>query len=216
MEDALRNLSEPELNSLELIETLRFTPGEGLARRDLHLDRMARSATALGFPFRRDAAAGVLDTVTGPGIRRVRLTLNRKGRFGVASAPLAPTPDHWTVTIGLDRIDAADPWLRHKTTRRALYDRTRADLPVGVDEVLFCNHDGALCEGTITNIFLQAGAALLTPRLSAGVLPGVLRQHLLATGMAREADLTPADLSEAKALYVGNSLRGLIPARLLT
>jgi len=41
----------------------------------------------------------------------------------------------------------------------------------------------------------------------------VLRRHLIDTGTAREAVLTPRDLENAEALYVGNALRGLVPAR---
>ena len=46
-------------------------------------------------------------------------------------------------------------WLRYKTTDRGLYDRTRAALPQGLDEVLFLNERDELCEGTTTNVFLR-------------------------------------------------------------
>jgi branched-subunit amino acid aminotransferase/4-amino-4-deoxychorismate lyase len=46
------------------------------------------------------------------------------------------------------------------------------------------------------------------------LLPGVLRDGLLRRGLAREAVLWPADLDRG-ALMVGNSLRGLRPARLV-
>ncbi|WP_127902236.1 aminotransferase class IV family protein [Solirhodobacter olei] len=213
MEDALRNLSEHDLIELELIETLRFTSGFGYTRLDLHLGRMERSAAALHFPFQRRDALSRLEQVNGPGAHRVRLVLRHDGSLSLSSGPLQPNPDHWRVAIGKARLDAADPWLRHKTSRRALYDQTRAELPDGVDEVLFCNRDGFLCEGTITNIFVQRGGRLLTPPPSAGLLPGVLRQELLASARATEADLWPIDLDNAEAIFVGNSLRGLIPAR---
>ena len=57
---------------------------------------------------------------------------------------------------------------------------------------------------------------LLTPPLSSGALPGILRAELLETGQAREAVLTPPDLQSAKRLHVGNALRGLIPVTLAT
>ena len=52
------------------------------------------------------------------------------------------------------------------------------------------------------------------PALSCGLLPGVLRSELIALGKAREATLGPHDLRAAEELFVGNSLRGLIRARL--
>ena len=83
------------------------------------------------------------------------------------------------------------------------------------DEVILLNERGEVCEGTITNVFVDIGdGVLVTPALACGLLPGVLRGELLDAGRAREAVLSPADLMDAKALFVGNSLRGLIPARL--
>lgn len=105
------------------------------------------------------------------------------------------------------------PLLRHKTTERTLYERTRAALPDGIDEALFLNTRGEVAEGTITNIFADLGDGLLTPPLASGCLPGILRAELLASGRAREATLKVEDLSDAR-LYMGNALRGLIPARL--
>lgn len=214
MEDPFRNRSAHHaLTAVEIIETLRFAPGEGLVRRDLHLARMARSAAAFGFPFARDEALERFCEVSGPVPLRVRLTLDHVGRFALATAPLAPNPAFWTFSFATSRLDATDPWLRHKTTRRTLYDQTRGTLPTGVDEVVFGNADGALCEGTITNIFVQRRGRLLTPALSAGLLPGVLRQSLLDDGRAEEADLVIADLASAELVFLGNSLRGLIPTR---
>lgn len=106
---------------------------------------------------------------------------------------------------------SADPRLAHKTTDRALYDRARAALPAGVDEYLFLNERGEAAEGTITTLFFDLGDGLRTPPLSSGCLPGCLRAELLATGRAREEPL-PASLLPRAKLWMGNSLRGLIPA----
>ncbi|MEP4034167.1 aminotransferase class IV [Roseibium polysiphoniae] len=56
---------------------------------------------------------------------------------------------------------------------------------------------------------------LLTPAIEHGLLPGTLRAGLLKRGMAAEADLTLEDLQCAGEIYVGNSVRGLVPARLI-
>ena len=42
-------------------------------------------------------------------------------------------------------------------------------------------------------------------------MPGILRAKLIEEGKAEEAELTPADLSDG--FYIGNVVRGLIPAR---
>ncbi|MEC9369078.1 MAG: aminotransferase class IV, partial [Pseudomonadota bacterium] len=63
-----------------------------------------------------------------------------------------------------------------------------------------------------TNIVLRKGGRLLTPALWSGVLPGTLRAELLTSGEAEEAVLFPEDLDSAEAVYLGNSVRGLVPA----
>jgi 4-amino-4-deoxychorismate lyase len=81
--------------------------------------------------------------------------------------------------------------------------------------VLLLNERGEVCEGTITNLFVDIGEdALVTPALDCGLLPGVLRGEMIEQGKAKEVTLTEADLRTAKMFYVGNSLRGLIGARL--
>ncbi|RUX19378.1 hypothetical protein EOA23_30680, partial [Mesorhizobium sp. M2A.F.Ca.ET.042.01.1.1] len=88
-------------------------------------------------------------------------------------------------------------------------------LPTRADEVILANERGEICEGTITNLFTDFGnGPLATPRLDCGLLPGILRGELLDEGRAVEAIYSFDDLKAAKAIFVGNSLRGLIPARL--
>ncbi|RUW16824.1 hypothetical protein EOA60_32035, partial [Mesorhizobium sp. M1A.F.Ca.IN.020.06.1.1] len=122
----------------------------------------------------------------------------------------------WRLQMARVRLDSADMLLRHKTSRRHLYTRARAEyLVTQADEVLLANERGEICEGTITNLFADfGGGVLVTPRLDCGLLPGVLRGELLDEGRAAEAIYTFDDLKSAQAIFVGNSLRGLIPAQL--
>lgn len=209
MESAFRH---PLPLGLELFETFRWEPGTGALRGALHLARMARSARALGWAFDADAARAALDGITGTAPLRVRLALSEDGAFNLRTTPFVPVAGGWVVEIAPARIHSGDPYRGVKTTQRREYDAGRAALPPGSDELLFLNERGELVEGSITNIFVERGGHLLTPPLSAGCLPGVLRQELLDQGRAVEARLTPADLDEP--FFVGNSLRGLIPARL--
>lgn len=203
----------------QLIETLRWEPATGLLRGEHHLARLAQSAAALGFRFDAGKARSMLaDAVRADRQLRLRLTLARDGAMEVEARPftlLAPG-SVWSLKIARQRLDSGDPLLRHKTTRRAHHEAARAEFDLReADEVILLNGDGLVCEGTISNVFVsEGGKRLLTPALACGLLPGVLRARLLAEGQAREAELTPADLGAASAVFVGNSLRGLIPARL--
>lgn len=216
-ESPLRNGSTP---ALQLIETLRWEPGAGFVRLDRHLARLYASAHALGFAADPDAIGAVLREAKGERVPlRVRLTLDREGTAKAVTQPFEPLGADvvWTLRIAATRLDAGDPLLRHKTSRRDAYEAARAEFDrADGDEVLLLNQRGELCEGTITNVFADFGdGMLLTPALASGLLPGVLRGALIDEGKAREEVLKPSDLAAANALHVGNSLRGLVPARLL-
>jgi 4-amino-4-deoxychorismate lyase len=203
----------------ELIETLRWEPGEGFVRLARHLDRLRNSAGQLGFACDIRTVRAALDNcVTGQMPLRMRLTLAKSGAVNATTAPFEPLPKDavWTLRIASPRIDSGDPLLRHKTTRRQVYDAARAEFSrEEADEVLLLNERGEACEGTITNVFVDIGDdALLTPPLCCGLLPGVLRGEMIDEGNAKEAVLTVKDLRRAKTIYVGNSLRGLIRGRL--
>jgi para-aminobenzoate synthetase/4-amino-4-deoxychorismate lyase len=99
----------------------------------------------------------------------------------------------------------------HKTSNRAFYDDARK-LAGNADEVVFIGSDGFLTEGSFTSIFVERDGILLTPRLTHGLLPSVLRRELIEEGRATEASLRLEDL--AGGFLLGNSLRGLIPAKL--
>lgn len=203
----------------ELIETLRWEPDTGFLLLDRHLARLYASAHALGFAADPEAIGEALRECQGERVPlRVRLTLAQDGKVNATTAPFEPLPKDavWTLRIASMRLNSTDPLLRHKTTRRAIYEAARAEFSrEEADEVILLNQRGEVCEGTITNVFLDIGEpVLVTPALTSGLLPGVLRGSLLEQVTAREAVLAEADLRTAKAMYVGNSLRGLIRARL--
>lgn len=213
MESPLRPPFEPDFR---LIETLAYRPEQGFVRKTRHLDRMARSADALGLPFSGTQAVAALSSVNGRNDLRCRLTMDASGTFELTTAPLEKNPAKWRMAIAGHRLKSSDIWLRHKTTRRAIYDDARAAMPPEVDELLFLNERGELCEGTITNLFLgMPDGRCLTPALSCGLLPGILREEMLEKDSVTEARLTLTDLQKARTVHMGNSLRGLIPVELV-
>lgn len=208
MENALCG-SEP---GLKLIETLSWD-GVALARLPRHMARLARSAARLGWACEPGVAARALHDACPDGPARMRLTLDAQGRIEVTAAPLPPLRGEWRVALAAPRLDARDPWLGIKSTHRALHDRARAGMATDLDELLFLNQHDELCEGTISNLFFDLGEGLCTPPASVGLLPGILREEMIETGICRERSLHRSELPRAR-LWLGNALRGLIPARL--
>lgn len=204
----------------ELIETMRWEPQGGFLRGDRHLARLRASATALGFDGDpRDAIEKAKDIVAGSELPlRIRLSLSRDGTVTARSEAYEPLPSGtvWRLKLARTRLRSSDPLLRHKTNRRDAYTQARSEYGKDeADEVLLANERGELCEGAITSLFADFGEkALLTPALACGLLAGVLRAEMIDNGAAREAVFGFDDLRSARAVFVGNSLRGLIPARL--
>jgi para-aminobenzoate synthetase / 4-amino-4-deoxychorismate lyase len=197
--------------NFDLIETMRFDPATGVALLERHLSRLKASAAALDFAFDRHAARNEMQAATfrldKP--RRIRLLLARSGKMSVEITPLPKAPDGAVeVALAALPVETSDFRLRHKTSDRAFYDHVRKD--AGTFEVTLVDPDGFITEGSFTNIFVKRDGKLLTPPLSRGLLPGVLREELIAQDLAIEADLTEKDLEDG--FFVGNASRGLLPA----
>lgn len=203
MESALRQgvLDDP---GLRLIETMLWD-GARYPRLAGHQARMAGAAARLGFGF---AGFGTLPAPATAA--RVRVTLGSAG-LAVEVGDLPAPRGQWRVGLAGVRLVAEDPWLTVKSTRRTAYEAARAAMAPGLDEVLLLNERGEVCDGTISTLFFDRGAGRRTPPLASGVLPGVLRAGLIAAGVVREEVLRPEDLPEVR-LWMGNALRGLIPA----
>ena len=206
-----RFLTAPPLPDFSLLETMRWE--DGVALLDLHLDRLRRAAAYFDFPY--DATA-VRTRIESAGAQqrepaKLRLTLDRRGEVQIEATSLDDDPlPLRRAGVFPEPVDASDPFLRHKTTHRPLYDRAFAWAQArGFDEALLTNERGEVTEGTRTNVFVRRGDSLVTPPLSAGGLGGVYRAHLLARGEAREEVVTVADLASADAVYLTNAVRGL-------
>jgi para-aminobenzoate synthetase/4-amino-4-deoxychorismate lyase len=199
--------------AVDLIETMRFDPSEGVIELDRHLERLSVAANALGFRFNRHAARNELQAATFarrlPGA--ARLLLSPTGAMAVEVSALPETASEpLRVRVVPLPVASDDYRLRFKTTDRAFYDKARRDS--GADEVIFADSEGFLTEGSFTSVFVERDGRLLTPPLARGLLPGVLRTKLIADGRAEEADLREEDL--AGGFQVGNMLRGLLAAKL--
>ncbi|HEY1606970.1 MAG TPA: aminodeoxychorismate synthase component I [Allosphingosinicella sp.] len=197
----------------DLIETMRFDPSEGMVALERHLARMKASAEALDFRFDRHHARNELQAATfglkGP--RTLRLRLSRTGAIAVETRPLPAAPDApVAVAVAPVPVRGDDFRLRHKTSDRFFYDDARR--AAGTFEILFRDPGFYLTEGSFTSLFVERDGMLLTPPLARGLLPGILRERLIAEGRAREAELRLEDLPDT--FYIGNAVRGLMAARL--
>ena len=205
-----RILDEPPF---ALLETLAFEPGSGYRRLEGHLVRLRASAAYFGVALGSEAEEALVELSGRLGApRRVRLLVDLLGRARLEDSPLRATPSPVRVGRAAGPVDAGSRWLRHKTTRREVYDdalRARPDC----DDVLLWNGRGEATETALANVAVDGpGGVLVTPPLACGLLPGVERAALLREGRLREGVIRLADLEVGQRLWLLNSVRGLFEA----
>ncbi len=208
------------LQPFSLFETMHAERGTGCRHIERHLRRLLASAMYFGFTQQEEAIRVALDVACAAldaGSHRMRLALHPDGRIEVTHAPLAPLagPVRLLLSETPPAIDSL--FLRHKTTVRSDYDAGwRAAEAQGAFDTLFCNANGELTEGGRSNLFVKLAGRWITPPLSCGVLPGIMRAVLLddPAWRAEEGVLKPEDLHRAEAIVACNSLRGALSATL--
>lgn len=203
--------------NFSLIETFKLSKN-GFLRLPLHIARLNNSANQLGFKLDVPKLLSELHCLKiSQENQRVRIQLHPSGKYQIQTFAYSQTNKTYRLAIARKKLFSGNFVLQHKTTKRDVYESARGEYPTDqIDEVLLTNQRGEVCEGTFTNLFIRKKAEniLLTPSLKCGLLAGVLRQELLGTGKAIEAIITKQDLLECEEIYVGNSLRGLIKAKL--
>ncbi|KWF93589.1 anthranilate synthase [Burkholderia diffusa] len=208
----------------QLFETTGATRADGIRHLERHLARLRRSADAFGFRLDADALRREIDArcavLDGDGPYRMKLTLAKDGAIDITAAALKPLPAGPVGVMlasahGFASTRADDALLLHKTTRRADFDRAwQAAEALGGFDMLFVNERGEVTEGGRSNLFVKLDGQWVTPPLSSGVLPGVMRGVLLddRTFGAEERIVTLDDLARADALLLTNALRGALDA----
>ncbi len=88
----------------------------------------------------------------------------------------------------------------------------------GFYDALFFNEHGEITETTTANLFLIQGGSLITPPLSAGLLPGIARHTLLASAksvslVAAERPVTTADFRTADEVLLSNAIVEVLPVK---
>jgi len=174
-----------------------------------HLERMAWSAQRIGIPFDAKHAESILTTHAADlsGINKVRLLLSSSGKLSIRSVPVMEDGDPVRIAISKTTVDPNDPWLYLKLSERSRYESVKNEHP-DAGEVVMTNTRGELTEGTYTNLVIKLNGKLVTPPLSSGLLPGVMRGLSLDEGVIIEQVLYPVDLYEAEEIWLINSVRG--------
>ncbi|MEC4722620.1 chorismate-binding protein [Noviherbaspirillum sp. CPCC 100848] len=206
-------------NAFSLFETMHAGRDAGIRHLDRHLRRLRSSAAYFGFVWDEREIRELLEQACAAlpkGSHRLRLALERDGGCEIRTAALASLPPRVKVLLAPQPMRSTDLFLRHKTTLRTAYDAAwQAAEAKGAFDMLFFNEKGELTEGGRSNVFARIDGRWITPPLSCGLLPGVMRAVLLEELDAREQAIGLRDLERAQELIVCNALRGALTADLV-
>lgn len=206
-------------HGLGVFETILVTQRRPLAL-PAHVERLLAGATraGIGAPARAEIDAAVAAVLAAADLEaaRLRILLTK----GAGEQPtLAVTVEPYSRSEEFARVVTL-PWRRNehsplvglKTTSYAeniiARDHVRA---AGADEGILGNTHGNLCEGTASNVFLVLDGQLLTPPLSSGCLPGIVREIVVRRCDVTQADMPLAALGSAQEVFLTSSLRLVQP-----
>lgn len=158
-------------------------------------------------------------TVTGGnGGRGLVANEDAKSNWLMQLTPAPAAPQMQTLMVcDVTRL-AGGAQAAHKTT--AYLDNIlarRQALRAGFDEAVLLNQHGRIASAAAGTFYIQNGKQLITPPLSEGALPGILRAALLAHkhigGLDICEGLIDRDMAEkADALFISNSVMEILPA----
>lgn len=221
-------------------ETLRTVRGQPLDLDD-HLQRLERSARRIAIRLPRsprEITEAVLETLEAAGNAEsyIRIIVTRGegeidldpaaargGSVIVIVKPLKlPLPEYFergvavrVVHVRRNSRDAVDPAIKSGNYLNNILALIEAR-QFGAYEAILCDAEGAIAEGSTSNIFAVSAGIVRTPPLDVGLLEGITRQKVLGLcqqhGIAtQETRIRPEDLRNAEEAFLTGSVRGVLP-----
>jgi para-aminobenzoate synthetase / 4-amino-4-deoxychorismate lyase len=211
-ETQLKSRFVRQLNSsFFLFETFLF---DGEVYRNLgdHLKRLEKAAHFFDFEFSEQKVIAELEQLRKNFFKaqRIKVELFWGGNLNIKCQDLGPRIGN-KIDLSKENILSSDPFRKHKTSRREIYDNEWARVQKeGYYDVLFLNEKAHVAEASRHNLFIKKNNLWLTPPLSSGALPGVERARAMQDLSAIETNLTVEDLSQAEEIILTNSLQGRV------
>lgn len=214
-----------------LFETVAVTDGQPCLW-SAHMERLRLGCRRLGLAppdfALLEAEARSLCEQRRRGILKIFWTAGRSARGyrrlpGTASqriVQLHPWPEQdlgraWRVRLCRHRHGDNPALAGIKHLNRLDQVMARAEWEQDYDEGLMLDQSGQVVSGTMSNLFVQQGGELLTPPVTRVGIAGVVRALLMECAArvgagVRVEPVDPARLHTAEALYLSNSLLGVV------
>lgn len=198
----------------------------------LHLERLQRSCTQLGFTaidwqnVQQQAQAAI----TAPE-QVIKILISRgEGGRGYASADVvkpgiyisvSPMPDYHLaqrqgISLGVAQLKlAVQPLLaglkHNNRLEQVLLKQELANTEY--DDLLVLDQQGFITEASAANVFLHRGGIWHTPQLQRAGVAGVMRQNIMQQADIAQVNWRFAELASVDAIFICNALMGIVPVR---
>ncbi|MEM9988947.1 MAG: aminotransferase class IV [Pseudomonadota bacterium] len=224
-----------------LFETIKIDQGRPLFLTE-HLCRMQVSARDLNLPidraYLRKGMEALLKHERAEKLGSARITVSRgPGPRGLSPIPMDQQRPTMMITVAPKSVEppkeksvapdrlllapfirsSGSPLVRMKTLSYGdnIAAKAWADAQ-GAADVIFLNENGAVTSTAMSNLFVEAEGGFLTPPLSAGILPGIVRELILHQAKAAGVKVQVKQLVQSdlwgRRLFRTNSLLGVRPA----
>ena len=192
-----------------IFETLRTVNGVAYAY-SRHIQRAVKSAQIAhidlpALELVAQAVAQVIEAEPHPdGLLRISFDAN--GQWAVVHLPYQPQnkpaklrihPDHCAINA---KVIKSYPYGH----RLAILEEAKL---LGFDEALVSNTDGKICEGAVSNVIVKINGRWVTPPISDGILPGIMRELVIENCGVDVASISLSRIDEVDAAILLGSLR---------
>lgn len=213
-----------------LFETIAVFGGKPAALGQ-HWRRLDAAAAEMGLPVDRETFVAEIEALLadiGRANAVIRYSITRGGGARGLAAPAEPRPTVIATASPFpeDALFAPVKLVTVATRRNPTSFVSRAKTlsyldsvlafdearRAGADDALMLNTDGRVASTAMANLFALVDGDLVTPPLSDGVLPGIVRGIVLCEGFgAVERSLSVEELASASAVFATNSVRLVMP-----
>ncbi|MCK5851593.1 chorismate-binding protein, partial [bacterium] len=206
-----------EVPDFKLLESLLIEDGEIFLYEE-HLKRIKSSAEYFDYIFDEKTFGQTIKDISKThsiGKFKIRILSDRNGNIECEVKPIQNLIFPRKIKFADKPIDSSNKFLFHKTTNRKVYNNLLSS-SAECDDVILWNEKDEITETTICNIVVEINGEKFTPPIKCGLLGGTFRDKLISTGEIKEKIIKKDELLSAEKIYLINSVRKYMPAKLLT
>lgn len=175
---------------------------------DLHLDRAQKSARAISLkiPDRNEIeqAVDMLLKHVRESNGLLRISFAEHSDWLVVHLPYESSDAPLKLRIHPQKFSGSPYKQFPYTDRLKVMEQSKS---AGFDDAIIVNTRGDICEGSVTNLMVHIENQWLTPPVEDGLLPGIMREILIANNLVKVQSIQLSQISNITSAFFLSSLR---------